>query len=787
MGNSLLNISKEIKHIINKKGLEALKNITLSCCIIAYNEEKNINQCLDSIKNYVDDIILVDTGSTDNTKNIAKHYNASVYDVKWEQNFSTARNSSIEHSSSDWILVMDCDEYLDSDSVTLLQKLVCDETVEAYYVKIINHLENGRTQTAYNLRLFRNNKGYHYKGRIHEDISDSIIRLSGKDCMKYSEITLYHHGYSSEITDIQAKINRNMAILNTYEDHEKNGFYYYNIASEYFRKQDKKTALHLFQKSIKKTPIDSGYCPMLVKKLIITLLELMQYKDALQQIKYYQHVFKGFNDLYFLEANCHIQCGRYSQASISLDKYIANDGMGAYYPTQTFVKPKELPQFIKQVKDRTIKRSSVTLSICIIVKDDYHLLMKSILSANEIADEIIVLDTKSQDKSDVLANQYGAIVHTYDWSNDYAEAKNNALKHATGDWVLFIDSDEILTQQSQKKLMALLEHPQADAYYLNIITFLDQQMTYNNSLSLYRCRLFKNKTYRFRGCINESIVESIYESGGLIDYARIEILHVHYLRNMDQLHEKRQMKWDVIEHKIDQEVLQLEAKLKEEFFSMNFEAVIDYSEQYFPLINKVSSDTSLFYTIALYQQKQYEKAIHKLRQFRVHYPDYTDLIYLEALCHYGLHDVKNTEILLKKCIEDGEASWKKYTISIGSGSFKAIQSLMVLYKSQNRWDEVIELSMELAKIEYTKQKTLIEIMEYYQKEENIPRMLDLLFHHKLYQVENLLVLFKWLINKDMHKDVTTLVKDVYTRMKNNKDFITQFSTASNHILKNRNT
>ncbi len=79
--------------------------------------------------------------------------------------------------------------------------------------------------------------------------------------------------------------------MNSYKEHEKDGFYFYNLASEYLRKHDKKMALSLLQKAVKITPLKSGYGPMLAKKLIITLIELMQYKDALQQIKFYLEIY----------------------------------------------------------------------------------------------------------------------------------------------------------------------------------------------------------------------------------------------------------------------------------------------------------------------------------------------------------------------------------------------------------------------------------------------------------------------------------------------------------------
>lgn len=226
-----------------------MKEITLSCCIIACNEEDNIKQCLDSVIEICDEIIVVDTGSTDQTVNIAKQYGANIYYEKWNNDFSKARNISLDHATSDWILILDCDEYIDKVSCRIIKRLMSDSTAEAYWVKIINILENNLTQTGHNVRLVRNNSCYRFQGKIHEEITESIVTNA---CIKHSDIIIYHYGYCSEKVDIQDKINRNMKILNMYNEKEKDGFYYYNLGSEYLRQGDKKTALELYKISIKK-------------------------------------------------------------------------------------------------------------------------------------------------------------------------------------------------------------------------------------------------------------------------------------------------------------------------------------------------------------------------------------------------------------------------------------------------------------------------------------------------------------------------------------------------------
>ena len=82
---------------------------TISLCMIAKNEDADLANCLDSVKDIANEIIIVDTGSTDKTKAIAKKFNAKIFDFKWVDDFSAARNESLKHAAKEWILILDAD------------------------------------------------------------------------------------------------------------------------------------------------------------------------------------------------------------------------------------------------------------------------------------------------------------------------------------------------------------------------------------------------------------------------------------------------------------------------------------------------------------------------------------------------------------------------------------------------------------------------------------------------------------------------------------------------------
>ena len=170
---------------------------TISLCMITKNEQDNLAECLNSVKDIADEIIVVDTGSKDKTKEIAKKFSAKIFDFKWSDDFSAARNESLKHATKDWILILDADETLgeegkkaikelvkgkDNDAFLLLQK---NYTNEASIVGFVNeeHKKDGKAYKgwygSFIARLFRNKKDYEFEGTVHELVEPSVEKKKG--------------------------------------------------------------------------------------------------------------------------------------------------------------------------------------------------------------------------------------------------------------------------------------------------------------------------------------------------------------------------------------------------------------------------------------------------------------------------------------------------------------------------------------------------------------------------------------------------------------------------------
>jgi len=154
----------------------------LSVCMIARNEEHNLPRCLDSVRELTDELIVVDTGSTDATPSIAARYGADVVPFDFTVvDFAAARNSALARARGRWILVLDADETLDRASAPLIQRLVAGNENAGYFLERHNHWSDSATPTTdYVVRLFANRPHHRYRGRVHETIDASILSGGGR-------------------------------------------------------------------------------------------------------------------------------------------------------------------------------------------------------------------------------------------------------------------------------------------------------------------------------------------------------------------------------------------------------------------------------------------------------------------------------------------------------------------------------------------------------------------------------------------------------------------------------
>jgi GT2 family glycosyltransferase/predicted Zn-dependent protease len=275
-----------------------------SLCMIVKNEENNLPDCLKSAADLFDEIVIVDTGSTDRTKEIAAGFGAEVVDFTWVDSFSAARNASIDNAKGDWIFWLDADDRLDAANREKLGALFAGLGREnaAYVVKChcLPDPASGVATVVDHLRLFRNRPDVRWSHRVHEQILPALRAVGAE--VRWADIAVLHTGYQDPAFRRQ-KLERDLRLLHLENDEQPDHpFTLFNLGSVYQDLGRAAEALPLLRRSLERShPRDS-----IVRKLFALIVQcqrqLKQPAEALATCQAGRGHYPEDAELLFLEA-----------------------------------------------------------------------------------------------------------------------------------------------------------------------------------------------------------------------------------------------------------------------------------------------------------------------------------------------------------------------------------------------------------------------------------------------------------------------------------------------------
>jgi tetratricopeptide (TPR) repeat protein len=241
----------------------------ISLCLIAKNEARRLPRCLDSVKGAVDEIVVVDTGSTDATKAVAQSYGAKVFDFAWQDDFAAAKNEALRLASGDWLLVLDADEIIPAAEAAKLRGLVRAADVEAYKLHFLAiaeaELERAPLEQIvplyayFDIRLFRNGLGIRYEGAIHESLWRSISQAKGRT--KLGDVKVYHYGFAPK-EGREKRAARNLTIaLKEAKNKPDSADASYDLARAYAEMDQLPDAINCAQKTLRQIVLATALQP----------------------------------------------------------------------------------------------------------------------------------------------------------------------------------------------------------------------------------------------------------------------------------------------------------------------------------------------------------------------------------------------------------------------------------------------------------------------------------------------------------------------------------------------
>ncbi len=477
---------------------------TLTFAMIVKNAAKDLSEILPAMQSIADEMLIVDTGSSDDTIKIAQQLGAQVLHHKWNDSFAEARNVYIEAATSDWIFSIDADERVAASDLRLIKE-AAGKPPQGFLMTTRNYSaspaslgfipcrgeyadlekgQNGWTPST-KVRMFPRLPGVRYSGAVRELLEPSLETAG----IKLGEILVPIHHYG-QVTE------------------EKKAYY-----------------RDLLQKKAAEEPDN----PRHLLELATENFHLKQFNDAAQQLATAIDLYlNGHKAPYFDLGGAYntlgvalINLNRRKEALDAFDMGIRAGGNSL----QSLIKNRDL-----------LQRMGKSLGVIMIVKNEEQNLPGILNDAKRFADQIVVVDTGSQDQSVEIAKKYGAKIGHFEWCDDFAAARNRSIELAETDYLLWLDADDRIDESEQRKLQDLKSRLDG-AYFLRVESATDEAAASREGFTaFYQLRLFPRRDdIRFSGRVHEELISSIDKTGLSTRQQSITIRHTGYHRAEDRI------------------------------------------------------------------------------------------------------------------------------------------------------------------------------------------------------------------------------------------------------------
>jgi glycosyltransferase involved in cell wall biosynthesis len=584
----------------------------LSLCMIVRNEENDLPACLAEVSALVDEIVIVDTGSTDRTRDIAREHGARLVEMVWADDFALARNEALRHARGRWILSLDADERLDYMNGHHLRKAIrmvdqSPEGEEILALALLLESEVGKPGSGLITRhvfprVFRNREEIRWKGALHEQVVHRELDLMSRT--RLTDVVVQHLGYARD-ADNRERRDRNSRVVESTSG-ERTLFDRVSFAHTEMN-QGRFTVAARELEALVEGGLPHHLDATARWSLAQSLLALGRRDDARRALGEGEARFPEHHSYPYSLALLDLEDGHAEAARVRLDDLLGRasspysertdlvparstlrvhrarvavlegDPLRALREVETVLTSEpghpearfqrafilslvgrvEEALDILEVLDHETPdqpavshhlarcRSSVTrrhrpgLTLAVIARNEARNLEDLIPSVSGLTDEVVVVDTGSDDDTVEVARRLGAVVVSRAWDDDFAAARNAGLDAVSRKWVLWLDGDERLDPAAWPTVRAAMAGDGVEGVSLRLESSHREDDPVARTSGRY-CRLFRADVgARFEGRVHEQILPALERTGARVIEADVRVLHTGYALDAAALERKK--------------------------------------------------------------------------------------------------------------------------------------------------------------------------------------------------------------------------------------------------------
>lgn len=542
----------------------AMGNPKITACYIVRDDAVHLKKSIESLRSQVDELIVLDTGSQDDTVHAAEAYGAAVYRWAWQDDFAAARNAALAHVTGDWIVFIDADEYFSLETRDHLRAVIEEADHTGGEVLLIpwHNIDETTGETlldSYAPRIFRRREGRHYVGRIHEELRNADDTVPSIRMIAASLLSLVHTGYSALLTREKGERNLRILLEEVKQDNMPDRCWRY-LAETYDNLGDEYMAEHYAL-----LDIGMGRRSVVYASRSYRILLRIYGMQPLLREKYLavaEQAAREFPELPEMHAE-------YAEALAAFHRYAeAIEAAATALRIQPSESGTEQSVFTAEMHEALCRRMEIwrriaahaeemRIAACVFVRDDVRDMECWLSNTAVYANERIVVDTGSTDGTRVLAEKAGTKLIDFTWKDDFAAARNAAIGAASGDWAVILDADESFFEPSEVRAylsMVDVILPHVDAVLLPIV-HIDEDAGGRETGRAPHVRLLRlGRGLFYEGRVHEALRKTDGEPVLYHEAAALAVRHVGY--SSGRIRAKHERNLALMERRIEESGLQ---------------------------------------------------------------------------------------------------------------------------------------------------------------------------------------------------------------------------------------